>query len=295
MWLPLAVTSAVAGAATSFTLKGAVRHGGVVVSTATFRLLSGFLLLGVVLALGAVPTPPAAYWRAAALTIPPEAAGVLCMALALQGDDLSRIQPIFGFIPLFVTFGGMAILHETPSALGATGIALVTIGVYCTGLQPGASAFAPLTALVRARASWYALLSALFFSITSVMHKFGIAAVGPLPWGATLAFGSAVALLLTMPILRLRTGGIGLPLAEGAAPWGVFVALAAIVFAVQQIGLQLSLRATQAGYVIAISATSTLIATVLGVLLLGERSAVTMRIAGALLVTAGAVCIALGG
>lgn len=294
MWLPLAVLAAFASASTSLALKRAVEHGGVIASTAAFRAFAGVLLLGVVLTLGIFPSPPPAYWRTVAMVIPPEAAGVLCMALALQADDLSRVQPIFGFIPLFVMFGGAAVLHETPSPLGAAGIVLVTIGVYCTGLQQGGSALAPLRALVHSRASWYALLACVFFSVTSVLHKIGIAEVGPLPWGMTLAFGSAFVLTLAFPVLVWRTGGIGLPRATRAMPWGAFVLLAGLVFALQQIGLQLSLRITEAGYVIAVSATSTLIATAFGILLLGERGAARTRLAGALLVTAGAMLIALG-
>lgn len=295
MWFPLAVLAAFASASTSFALKRAVEHGGVVASSAAFRALAGVMLLGIVLALGVLHAPPASYWRTVAMVIPNEAAGVLCMALALQGDDLSRIQPIFGFIPLFVMLGGVTVLHEIPSPLGAVGIVLVTIGVYCTGLKPGASALAPLRALVHSRASWYALLACVFFSVTSVLHKIGIAEVGPLPWGMTLAFGSALVLTLALPVLAWRTGGIGLPIPADIAPWGAFVLLAGIVFALQQVGLQLSLRATEAGYVIAVSATSTLIATALGILFLGERGAARTRLAGALLVTAGAMLIALGG
>jgi uncharacterized membrane protein len=60
------------------------------------------------------------------------------------------------------------------------------------------------------------------------------------------------------------------------------------------VGLQLALRAAQASYVVAVTATSTPLATALGVALLGERTAARFRILGAALVSVGAVMIALG-
>jgi uncharacterized membrane protein len=113
--------------------------------------------------------------------------------------------------------------------------------------------------------------------------------VGPLPWAVTLAVSSGLTLGLALPLIARRTGTIGIPPAAGR--WAALVALGGTTFAVQQIGLHLALRAAQAGYVVALSATSILLATVLGVVLLGERSAAGARIAGGVLVSAGAALI----
>ena len=64
---------------------------------------------------------------------------------------------------------------------------------------------------------------------------------------------------------------------------------------VQQVGLHQALQVAQAGYVVAVSSTSILIAGAVGVLLLGESAAVRARLAGSALVTAGAALIALFG
>jgi uncharacterized membrane protein len=64
---------------------------------------------------------------------------------------------------------------------------------------------------------------------------------------------------------------------------------------VSQLGLHLSLRVAHAGYVIALTSTSILLSIAFGILLLGERSAARARVAGGVLVTAGAAMIALAG
>jgi uncharacterized membrane protein len=73
------------------------------------------------------------------------------------------------------------------------------------------------------------------------------------------------------------------------------VVLTGTTFAVQVAGLQLAFRLAQAGYVMAVASTSILIATALGIGLLGERSAARTRAGGALLVTGGAALIAMLG
>jgi uncharacterized membrane protein len=293
MWIAFSLTAALGAAATSLILKQTVSHGGVIVSTVAFRVIAGILLTGVVAATGSWPELTPAYWRAAALVIPPEVAGMVFLTLALRAGDLSLVQPMLGMLPLFVMLSGVVFLDEMPTPQAAVGILLVTAGVYCVGLQPGGSALEPLRALARSRASWYAIGAALFWTVTTMLHKVGIAEVGPFPWAVTLAMGSGLALAASLPVLGWTHGTLGLPDHPGL--WARLVTLAGCCFALQQIGLHLALRATQAGYVVAVTATSILWATALGILLLRERSHARNRAIGGLLVTTGAITIALFG
>jgi uncharacterized membrane protein len=293
MWIVFALAAALGSAGTSFALKRTVEHAGAVVSTVTFRILAGLLLLCVVAVTGGWPALTPEYWRAAAWVLVPEVLGMLCLTLALRAGDLSLVQPLLGLLPPLVMLGGWLFLDEVPTAPAAAGVVLVTAGVYCIGLRPGASALEPLRALARERASWFAIGAAVAWSITTLIHKFGIAAVGPFPWGVTLAIGSGLLLGAALPVMGRRTGGVALPVRW--FPWGGYVAVAAIAFALQQSGLYLAMRMAQAGYVIAISSTGLLIATGLGIVLLNERGAAGHRLAGAVLVSAGAVLIALFG
>jgi uncharacterized membrane protein len=294
MWIVCALIAAVCSAGTSFALKRAVEHGGAVVSTFAARTVAGVLLIGLVAAAGAWHPLTPAYWTAVGLVLVPEILGTLFLTLALRSGDLSLVQPILGLLPGLVMLGGILLLGEVPTPPAGAGVLLVTLGVYCVGLQGGGSLLEPLRALARSRASWFAVGSACAWSLATLVHKRGIAAVGPFPWAATLAFVSAIGLGLVLPFLARRTSGaLGWP--ERSGPWMRSVGLAGLAFAAQQFGLHLALRMAQAGYVIAIASTGILVATVLGIVVLGERAAARTRAVGALLVCAGAVLIALFG
>lgn len=292
MWILLALTAAVGAAATSVVLKQAVEHGGVVVSTVAFRFIAGCLLALLVVFSDSLPTLTPAYWRATALVIPPEVGGMICLTLALRSGDLSLVQPILGLLPLFVMVAAYFLLNEVPTAFAGAGVVLVTAGVYTVGLNGSGSILEPFRALAQNRTSWFAVGAAVCWSLTTIIHKIGIAEVGPFPWAVTLTIGSSVALSLVLPILRRTTGSSGIP---RSGTWLRLMLVCGLFFALQQVGLHLALQIAHAGYVVSVNSTSTIISIVLGVFLLGERSGSRNRIIGGVLVTAGAVVIALYG
>ena len=291
MGIVLALLAAAASAGTSLLLKRAVGLAGVVVSTVAFRAVGGVLLAVATLLSGPWPTATPTFWRALAIVIPNEIGGMLCLSAALSLGDVSAVQPIMGFIPLLTMAGGALILHEEPSALAMVGILLVVVGLYFVGLRKG-SALDPIRAFATSRASWIALLATLFWTVTSLTHKIGIAEVGPLPWATSMTLGSAAALAVTLPFLARTTGGVGGP--REPMSWARFVAVAGVCFAVQQFGLHNALRLSQAGYVMAVVSTSILLATAVGVLVLRERGG-AHRITGALFVSSGVAMIAVFG
>ena len=290
MWVWFALLSATGSAGTSLLLKQAVARGDVLVSTAGFRAISGILIALLVTALGAWTHPTPAYWRTLALLMVPEIGGMVCMALALRWGDISRVQPIMGMLPIFVTINGALFMHEVPTVLAACGIVLVAIGIYAVGLRRGASPFEPLRSLAGDRGSWYAVLSAVFWSVTPFLHKMGTATVGPLMWSMSVSLGSGVVLGVVLPFRR----NVPAVAADDGARWATLVAATALPFTLQAVALQFALQRAQGGYVMAISSMSTLFATALAVLLYGEPDGST-RIPGAVLVAAGAALIAVGG
>jgi uncharacterized membrane protein len=291
MWILLTLVAAFASAGTSFSLKRAVTHGGAIVSTIAARLVAAVLLGALVLALGGMPEPGAGYWRAVGLVLVPEVLGTLFLTLALRAGDLSLVQPLLGLLPPLVMLGGVVALGEVPTWEAGMGVALVALGVYCVGLAPGGSALDPLRALSRERASWYAVASACAWSAATLVHKQGIAAVGPFPWAVTLALGTALALAAVLPLVAWSgPGRVGFPVRR--VPWGLAVSLAGLTFAVQQVGIQQAFGMTQAGYVMAISSTGILVSSALGIVILRERAAVRSRVAGAVLVCGGAMLVA---
>jgi uncharacterized membrane protein len=289
IWVWFALLSATGSAGTSLVLKQTVARGDAFVSTAGFRAISGILIAGIVTALGAWHHPTPAFWRTFALLMVPEIGGMVCMALALREGDISRVQPLMGILPIFVTINGVLFMHEIPTVLAGCGIVLVAIGIYAVGLRRGSSPFEPLRSLAGDRGSWYAVLCAVFWSVTPFLHKIGTATVGPLMWSMSVSLGSGLVLGAVLPF-RQRVRYV---VSGTAAHWGTLVAATAIPFTLQAVTLQFALQRAQGGYVMAVSSMSTLLATGLAVLLFGEGDAAT-RIPGAVLVTAGAALIALG-
>ena len=289
-WVWFALLSATGSAGTSLLLKQAVSRGDTLISTAGFRAVSGIFIAAIVIAVGAWTPPTPVYWRTLALLMVPEVGGMVCMALALRWGDISRVQPIMGMLPIFVTINGALFMHEIPTVLAACGIALVAVGIYAVGLRRGASPFEPLRSLAGDRGSWYAVLSAVFWSVTPFLHKMGTATVGPLMWSMSVSLASGAVLGAVLPFRRrVRVVAAG----EGAR-WAPLVVATAIPFTLQAVALQFALQRAQGGYVMAISSMSTLIATALAIMLYGEPDGST-RIPGAVLVGAGAALIALGG
>ena len=292
MWIVLALLAALASAGTSLLLKRAVGQAGIVVTTVAFRAVGGVLLAVATTLAGPWPATTPTFWRAFAVVIPNEVGGMLCLSAALSLGDVSAVQPIMGFIPLLTMVGGALFFNEQPSALAMIGILLVVLGLYFVGLRKGSSALEPLRAFANSRASWIALLATLFWTVTSLTHKVGIAEVGAMPWATALTLGSAVALSVALPIVARSNSGVGLP--RQTMPWLQFVVLTGICFAVQQFGLHNALRRSQAGYVMAVVSSSILIATAVGVLVLREQGG-SHRITGALLVSSGVALIAMFG
>jgi drug/metabolite transporter (DMT)-like permease len=292
MWIALALIAAVASAGTSLLLKRAVGLAGVVISTVAFRMVGGVLLVIATALTGPWPAGTPTFWRALAIVIPNEIGGMLCLSAALSLGEVSAVQPIMGFIPLFTMIGGALLFHEQPSALAMIGILFVVLGLYFVGLRKGHSALEPIRAFATSRASWIALLATLFWTVTSLTHKVGIAEVGPLPWATAMTLGSAAGLALALPIIARGNRGVGVPRDGGRWTW--LVVFTGICFAVQQFGLHNALRRSQAGYVMAVVSSSILIATAVGVLVFREQGG-SHRITGALLVSSGVALIAVFG
>ncbi len=293
MWIVFALVAALGSACTGLLLKRAIAPGGALLTTALFRMGTGALLALLVVALGGPPPLTPAYWRTAALVLVPEMVGMVCFTYALRLGELSVVQPLMGLTPVLTLVGGALLLREIPTPGAALGVAFVAAGVYAVGLAPGGSALAPLRAIARQKASWLAVAASLAWSMTSVLHRVGIREVGPFSWAVTLTFGSGLLLLLALPFVAWRTGGLDVPVRRRA--WLGWLALLCLSFAIQQVGLHSALRLAFAGYVIALSSLSILAATALGIYVLGERSASRSKLTGAALVSSGAILIALFG
>lgn len=292
MWIWLSLLSAVGAAGTGLALKRTLGGGGAVASTVAYRAVGGAILLAAVAVAGLAGPVGADYWGAVALVIPFEIVGTVAFTMALRAGDVSLVQPLFGLLPVTVTLGAAVALGERPTGTAVGGIVLVAAGVYALGRGGGRGLVAPLRALARDPAGRWAGLSIVAWSVTTVVHKVGIEASGPMPWAVTLALGSAVALAVVGPFLP---ADIRVSPEEGGGGWMWWAGVAGAFYAIQQVGLQLALAEAPAGYVTAIASVSILLAVVAGMVLLGERAARRTRLTGGALVTLGSALVALFG
>jgi hypothetical protein len=183
------------------------------------------------------------------------------------------VQPIMGFIPLLTMAGGVFFLHEEPSALAMFGILLVVLGLYFVGLRKGGSALEPIRAFATSRASWIALLATLFWTVTSLTHKIGIAEVGAMPWATALTLGSAGR-------TRGRSAGHGQDKGRTRSARrddAVAAADRALRRVLRRAAVRAAQRAptSQAGYVMAVVSSSILLATTVGCWCCASRAART--------------------
>ena len=102
----------------------------------------------------------------------------LCYFAALSRGDVSRVAPIDKLSTVLAIVLALVLLGEPVSAWGAAGIVAITAG---TLLMVKPSDLSGLPRALRGGGSWlvYALASALFAALTSILGKVGISGVDP--------------------------------------------------------------------------------------------------------------------
>lgn len=113
-------------------------------------------------------------------------AGFLTITKALRHLDVSYVSPMTNLSPVFLAVLAFAFLKETLSAMQLGGVALILAGAYVVeaGSSSATSFFEPLRGLVRNRHSFFILLSAMFYAVSSLVDKVVISSISV--WQYTL-------------------------------------------------------------------------------------------------------------
>lgn len=247
------------------------------------RLLDAALLFTAAGAIGLIILPfappmnaEAAIWIAltAVLHLP----YVYFLARAYELGELGHVYTIArGLPPLLITLLAAVTVAEVPTLTGVLGIALISIGILTVGMSPGAHARATLLAGAVA-------VSIAFYSISD--------GIGVRASGSALAYNCwvfvAVGLVTLAMAAFLRPGRIA---AYARLNWKRAVIGGVLSFVSYGLVLWAMTFASIAG-VSAFRETSVVFAALIGMLFFGE-SADPRRIAGALIVAAGAVVLKL--
>lgn len=173
MWIIFAFVSAVFAGITSILAKCGIRKTDSTVATAirTFIvLLMSFLMVLVVGSLNGISNISPKTWIFLILSGLSTGASWLCYYKALQLEDVNKVVPIDKSATILTIILAFIVFHETISFLKVICIVLITIGTYLMIEMKAQTTSTEKSKL------WliYALLSAVFASLTSILGKIGI-------------------------------------------------------------------------------------------------------------------------
>ena len=207
---------------------------------------------------------------------------------AIRVSPLSLTLPYLAFTPAFMIFTGYLFLAEIPNLWGLFGIVVTCIGGYVLNLEPGRqSLLAPIKAVFKETGSWLMLIVALIFSFSAVIGKKGILHSSPLFFTMTLfAVLSFMAVLVLLVLGKVRLQTFRDDWVKGV--------VAGLLFFIHALAHGFAISLVYASYMIAVKRLSALIGIFYGRLFFKEPY-MGVRLAGAGLMVAGAVLIAIWG
>ena len=237
---------------------------------------------------------PLGLWHLVATGLPSEAvpfvvATILLHALyfyalgrAYASGAYSLVYPVArGLGVAVVPVLALLVFDERLSPLGTLGIALVVGGIVALHVAPAGGA--PRAPLAAASLLW-PVVTGLTIAAYSLVDKAGVARLNPVPYMLLLEGGCA---LLGLPLLHLRSAAVRRELGRWPA-----IVLAAVMSALAYTLVLFAFRLSKTGYVVAARELSIVLSAVIGSLWLREGR-LGPRLAGATIVLAGVVCMAL--
>ncbi|HUG13460.1 MAG TPA: EamA family transporter [Thermomicrobiales bacterium] len=210
------------------------------------------------------------------------------LAAAYSNGALSLAYPVSrGTSVLLVPLLAVPLLGERPTVVAVLGIACILAGLLTVGVL-GAGRRVSTEITTGQRGLFFALLTGLTIATYSLIDKVGVSHIHPFIYVygifllLTLGLAPYVLLKRRDRVLREWRYNRRAVLAGSILPMATYV----IVLT--------AMRLSNVSYVVPLRETSIIFATLLGVLVLGERIGAA-RIAGSALIAAGVIAIALGG
>ena len=245
------------------------------VSLATLLLLPAGLLR-----LSAEGTPAAGLpFVAASVAI--HALYFYALGRSYRHGDFSRVYPMArGLGVALVPLVALPVFGERLSWLGALGVGFVVLGIAALSVTPSAL---PVKRIGTGTA--WALVTGLTIAAYSLVDKAGVARLHPMPYIALMGLGLSV--ILAPLVLANRPALVR----EWRLHWRQILVASAMNLTSYLLVL-FAFRLSKVGYVVASRELSILFSAFIGALWLGEGR-LAPRLAGATVVLAGVVCVAL--
>lgn len=202
---------------------------------------------------------------------------------AYRHGDFSRVYPMArGLGVALVPLVALPLFGEHLSWLGSLGVGLVVLGIVTLGAMPVAT-----TSVARASGAgtFWALVTGLTIAAYSLVDKAGVARLHPMPYIALM--GACLSGVLA-PVVLADRPALG---REWRRHWRTILVASAMNLTSYLLVL-FAFRLSKVGYVVAARELSILFSAFIGSLWLGEGR-LAPRLAGASVVLAGVVCVAL--
>jgi drug/metabolite transporter (DMT)-like permease len=238
------------------------------------------------------PAIPSEVWALAGASALAELLYFIFLSAAYRRGDLSTVYPIArGTAPLLAVAVGLLVLGERLQPVGYAGIALLIGGIWLVRRPTGPGS-----------AVGFAVLTGIAIATYSAIDRVGVEAVSP--W----LYGWAV-WTFTFVLLQLWVRGSGLVLRQGSTPTVSSTAAAGSASRLSEptraavIGVALiaawflvltALSLAPLAVVVPLRESAVVLVTGWGVLRMGEREGVRLRLAGALGIVAGVILVAIG-
>jgi drug/metabolite transporter (DMT)-like permease len=201
---------------------------------------------------------------------------------AYAAGAYSLVYPVArGLGVALVPIVALLVFDERLSPLGTLGIVLVVGGIVALHALPAGGAH---RAAVAGAGRLWPVVTGVTIATYSLVDKAGVAKLNPVPYMLLLEGGCVI---LGLPLLGLRPDAVRRELVR----WRTIV-LAAVMSALAYTLVLFAFRLSKAGYVVAARELSIVLSAVIGSLWLREGR-LGPRLAGATIVLAGVVCIAL--
>jgi len=280
-WLGLTLLSALALATADAMSKRYLAHhqpGHLVL----VRFGVGGLLLLPVLLWQPWPTLSPAFWGWIILLMPLEIGAMWLYMRAISTAPLSLTLPYLSFTPVFNILTGYLFLGERVSQAGTAGIGLVVCGAWLLNLDSlrnngRVDVLAPFRAIVRERGSRLMLITAMLYSLTSVLSKVAMQHVTPTFFGP---FYLVTVALCT--VLLFASRDISNWRALGRHPW-IHLAIGACM-ATMVVTHFYAIAHIEVAYMIAVKRTSMLFGILYGAWLFHEQGLTRNLTAGILMI-----------
>jgi uncharacterized membrane protein len=244
------------------------------------------LLLPAVCLLWPAAAPGATAWLLVAVSAVAHAAYAFYLVKSYEAGDLSIAYPLSRTAPALVLLWEVTLGRQPLSIMGGAGALLAVVGALA--VQWPMLRRHGLRGVLRADVTRYALTTALFIALFTIVDKQGVMRLHPLVYLFLILGGE-------FPVFGARMGGAltARLQAEWRRRWRLIVATA-VVGPFSYALILSALQTAPATYVLSLRQTSIVFGVLLGRTVLGE-SGTRYPLLGALVITAGSVLIAVGG